>query len=91
MSGKCSKTPGNHCSYIKKPDVVICTGVLAMIPMCLIAKMAGKKLVYIESFACYDTEKLGDAYESIRDVKLQPYKSNQQTIISSIEKYLKSL
>ena len=41
--------------------------------------------------ACYDTEKLGDAYESIRDVKLQPYKSNQQTIISSIEKYLKSL
>lgn len=41
--------------------------------------------------ACYDTEKLGDAYESIRDIKLQPYKSNQQTIISSIEKYLKSL
>lgn len=41
--------------------------------------------------ACYDTEKLGDAYESIRDVKLQPYKSNQRTIISSIEKYLKSL
>lgn len=35
----------------EKPDVVICTGVLAMIPMCLIAKMAGKKLVYIESFA----------------------------------------
>ena len=34
--------------------------------------------------ACYDTEKLGDAYESIRDVKLQPYKSNQQTIISII-------
>lgn len=27
----------------EKPDVVICTGVLAMIPMCLIAKMAGKK------------------------------------------------
>lgn len=35
----------------EKPDVVICTGVLAMIPICLIAKMAGKKLVYIESFA----------------------------------------
>ena len=35
----------------EKPDVVICTGVLAMIPMCLIAKMAGKKLIYIESFA----------------------------------------
>ena len=38
--------------YIKeKPDVVICTGVLAMIPICLIAKMGRKKLIYIESFA----------------------------------------
>ena len=38
--------------YIReKPDIVICTGVLAMIPICLIAKMAGKKLIYIESFA----------------------------------------
>lgn len=35
----------------EKPDVVICTGVLAMIPMCLIAKLYGKKLIYIESFA----------------------------------------
>lgn len=35
----------------ERPDVVICTGVLAMIPMCLIAKLAGKKLIYIESFA----------------------------------------
>lgn len=38
--------------YIKeKPDVIICTGVLAMIPLCLIAKFFGKKLIYIESFA----------------------------------------
>lgn len=35
----------------EKPDVVICTGVLAMIPICLIAKLHGKKLIYIESFA----------------------------------------
>lgn len=35
----------------EKPDAVICTGVLAMIPMCLIAKFMGKKLIYIESFA----------------------------------------
>lgn len=35
----------------EKPDVVICTGVLAMIPMCLIAKLAKRKLIYIESFA----------------------------------------
>lgn len=38
--------------YMKeKPDIVICTGVLAMIPLCLMAKMTGKKLIYIESFA----------------------------------------
>lgn len=35
----------------EKPDVVISTGVLATIPMCLLAKVFGKKLVYIESFA----------------------------------------
>ncbi|MCD7808445.1 MAG: polysaccharide biosynthesis protein [Erysipelotrichaceae bacterium] len=38
--------------YIKeRPNVVICTGVLAMIPMCLIVKLFGGKLIYIESFA----------------------------------------
>lgn len=35
----------------ENPDVVISTGVLATIPMCLIAKVFGKKLIYIESFA----------------------------------------
>lgn len=38
--------------FIKeKPDVVITTGVLAMIPMCMLAKLFRKKLIYIESFA----------------------------------------
>lgn len=38
--------------FIKeRPDVVITTGVLAMIPMCLLAKVFRKKLIYIESFA----------------------------------------
>ncbi len=38
--------------YIKeRPDVVITTGVLAMIPLCLTAKLFKKKLIYIESFA----------------------------------------
>ena len=35
----------------EKPDMVICTGVLAMIPLCLFAKLFGKRLIYIESFA----------------------------------------
>lgn len=38
--------------FIKeKPDYMITTGVLAMIPMALIVKLFGKKLIYIESFA----------------------------------------
>lgn len=38
--------------FIKeRPDVIICTGVLAMLPMCLLMKLCGKKLIYIESFA----------------------------------------
>ncbi len=38
--------------FIKeRPDVVITTGVLAMIPICLLAKAFRKKLIYIESFA----------------------------------------
>lgn len=38
--------------FIKeRPDVIVCTGVLAMLPMCLLMKLFGRKLVYIESFA----------------------------------------
>lgn len=36
---------------VEKPDIVITTGVLAMIPLSLLAKICGKKLIYIESFA----------------------------------------
>lgn len=35
----------------ERPDVIITTGVLAAIPMCLIMKFFHKKLIYIESFA----------------------------------------
>ena len=33
------------------PDMIVTTGVLAMIPLCLMGKLFGAKLVYIESFA----------------------------------------
>lgn len=32
------------------PDVVVTTGVLAVIPLCLLMKLNGKKMIYIESF-----------------------------------------
>ena len=37
--------------FKEKPDVVITTGVLAVVPLCLIAKVFKKKLIYIESYA----------------------------------------
>ena len=37
--------------FKERPDIVICTGVLSMIPICLISKAFHKKLIYIESFA----------------------------------------
>ena len=35
----------------EKPDVVITTGALIAFPFCLLAKLQGKKVIYIESFA----------------------------------------
>lgn len=35
----------------ERPDIVITTGVLSVIPICLLSKLFGKKLIYIESFA----------------------------------------
>ena len=33
------------------PDLIISTGVLAVVPLCILAKLKRKKLIYIESFA----------------------------------------
>lgn len=35
----------------EKPDAIICTGVLATIPLCILCKLFRKKVIYIESFA----------------------------------------
>ncbi|MDB8551631.1 PssD/Cps14F family polysaccharide biosynthesis glycosyltransferase [Turicibacter sanguinis] len=35
----------------ENPDVIISTGALATIPLCLIGKVLNKKIIYIESFA----------------------------------------
>ena len=35
----------------ERPDAVISTGVLSTIPMCLMCKLFGKTVIYIESFA----------------------------------------
>lgn len=43
---------------IEKPDIIITTGVLAVIPLCIIAKLFRKKIIYIESFAKLDSPTL---------------------------------
>lgn len=40
---------------VEQPDVIVCTGVLATVPFCLIGHFFGAKLVYIESFAKTDS------------------------------------
>ena len=42
----------------ERPDVVISTGALATIPMCLFGKIFGKKIVFIESFAKVNSQTL---------------------------------
>lgn len=37
--------------FKEKPDVIITTGVLAVVPLCLICKIFNRKVIYIESFA----------------------------------------
>ncbi len=43
---------------MERPDIVICTGVLATVPLCLLCKLFGKKLVFIESYAKVKTPTL---------------------------------
>lgn len=42
----------------ENPDVVISTGALATFPICFLAKIMGKKVIYIESFARVDEPSL---------------------------------
>lgn len=42
----------------ENPDLIITTGVLSVIPLCLLGKLFRKKLIYIESFAKVHTPTL---------------------------------
>lgn len=46
-------------AYLKvKPDIVIATGAHTTVPICYIAKMFGKKVIFIETFANITTKTL---------------------------------
>lgn len=42
----------------EKPDIIISTGALATIPICIISKLFSKKVIFIESFAKINTPTL---------------------------------
>lgn len=44
--------------YKEKPDVIISTGAMAVIPMFILGQIFNKKLIYIESFAKSDSPTL---------------------------------
>jgi len=46
--------------YIERPDFVITTGTMIVLPMAFLAKLFRKKLIYIESFSrIYDGSRTG--------------------------------
>ncbi len=60
----------------EKPDVVITTGALIAYPFCLLAKLRGKKVVYIESFARVNNRSLtGRLVYPLADLFLVQWKS----------------
>lgn len=60
----------------EKPDVVITTGTLIVIPMCLIAKLFGKKFIYIESFAkVYDGNRTSKLLYRFADLFIYQWES----------------
>jgi polysaccharide biosynthesis protein len=59
----------------KKPDIIISTGALVTYPICLLGKILGKKIVYIESFARVDKASLtGKLMYKIADLFIVQWK-----------------
>ncbi len=60
----------------EKPDVVISTGALVSFPFCLIGKIRGAKIIYIESFArIYDKSLTGKLVYPFADLFVVQWES----------------
>lgn len=65
-----------HILRKEKPDVVISTGALAAYPFCLLAKLKGKKVIFIETFArVYDKSLTGKLVYPIADLFIVQWES----------------
>ena len=60
----------------EQPDVIITTGALVCFPFCLLAKIKGKKIIYIESFARVNEKSLtGKLMQPIADLFIVQWES----------------
>lgn len=66
--------------YLKeRPDIIITTGTMVVIPLALIGKILNKKLIYIETFArIYDGTKTGKLMYKYADLFIIQWKSLQK-------------
>ena len=63
----------------ERPDCIISTGALATCPLCVLAKIFGKKVVYIESFARVDEPSLtGKIMYHVADLFIVQWKEMMQ-------------
>lgn len=62
--------------FKEKPDVVITTGTMIVIPLSLFSKLLGKELIYIETFArVYDGTKTGKLMYRYADLFIVQWES----------------
>ena len=72
--------------FIKiRPSVVVTTGTHTAVPMCYIAKIFGKKIIYIETFANRTTKTLtGKIIYPIADTFIVQWKEMQKLYPKSL-------
>ena len=72
--------------YFKiKPDVVVTTGAHTAVPMCYIAKLFKKKIIFIETFARVESKSMsGNMINKIADVFLVQHEEMTKVYDNSI-------
>lgn len=71
--------------HIEKPDCVISTGALVTFPLCVLCKLTGRKVVYIESFARVDGLSLtGKLMKKIADLYIVQWEELLQFVPNAI-------
>lgn len=69
----------------EKPDIVITTGTMIAIPMCFIAKLFGKKFIYIETFSrVYNGTRAGKFMYKFADLFIIQWKSLKEVYPNAI-------